>query len=181
MLSRLFFVLFVSTSLLAQADEITICYNYGCNTTAQISLRGHQLQQLKQLFKQLPDAPAERLAIAQAIGLFETFAGEQTPTRNDKGGNENDDGVDGRMDCIDHSHNSTAYLRVMETHGWLKFHRVLEPVKRAPLLVNIRWGAHIQEIKSQREFVIDSWFFDNGHPAAVFDLDDWLRGASPDA
>ena len=181
MLSRVFFILFISTSLPAQADQITICYNYGCNTTAQISLRGHQLQQLKQLFNQLPNAQAERLAITQAIGLFEKFACAQTPTHNDKGGNGNDDGVDGRMDCIDHSHNSTAYLRLLEAHGWLTFHRVREPVKRAPLLVNIHWGAHIQEIKSQREFVIDSWFFDNGHPAAVFELDDWLRGARPDA
>ena len=181
MISRLFFMFFASMSLLAQADQITICYNYGCNTTAQISLRGHQLQQLKQLFKELPDAQAERLAITQAIGLLEQFAGTQTPTRNDKGANENDDGVDGRMDCIDHSHNSTAYLRLLEAHDWLKFHRVREPVKRAPLLVNVHWAAHIQEIKSQREFVIDSWFFDNGHPAAIFELEDWLRGASPDA
>ena len=181
MISRLFFILLASMSLLVQADEITICYNYGCNTTAQISLSENQMQQMEQLFRQVPDAQAERLAIAQAIGLFEEFAGSQTPTRNDKGGNENDDGVDGRMDCIDHSHNSTAYLRLLEAHGWLKFHQVREPVKRAPLLVNIHWGAHIQEIKNQREFVIDSWFFDNGHPAAVFELDDWLRGASPDA
>ena len=120
MISRFFFIFFASMSLLAQADQITICYNYGCNTTAQISLRGHQLQQLKQLFKELPNAQAERLAITQAIGLFEQFAGTQTPTRNDKGANENDDGVDGRMDCIDHSHNSTAYLRLLEAHGWLK-------------------------------------------------------------
>lgn len=161
------------------ADEVSICYNYDCAVSASVIFNDGQLLKVKSLFNRVADAVAERNAIASAIGLFETFAGEQTPTRNDKGGNVNDDGVDGRMDCLDHSHNTTAYLHLLENHGWLKFHRVLEPVERAPLVVDVHWAAHIAEIRSGQEYAVDSWFFDNGKPAAIFTLAQWLHGASP--
>lgn len=174
-----FFLLFVCLCRGAAADELAICYNYDCAAKASVVFSGKQLLQVRNLFKKLPDAESERTSISKAIGLFEDFSGKQTPTKNDRGGNVNDDEVDGRMDCIDHSHNTTAYLRLMEERGWLKFHRVLEPTRRAPLLVNDHWAARIQEKQGGQEFIVDSWFFDNGQPAAVFTLEDWLHGASP--
>lgn len=173
------FLLLTCSSLGATADELTICYNYDCAVKAPVVFSKKQLFQVGTLFKKLPSAETERTSISIAIGLFETFSGKQTPTHNDRGGNEADDEVDGRMDCIDHSHNTTAYLHLMENHGWLKFHRVLEPARRAPFIVNDHWAARIQEKQGGQEFIVDSWFFDNGHPAAVFPLDDWLNGASP--
>lgn len=175
----LLFLLLACSSLGVAADELTICYNYGCAVKATVVFSDMQLFQLGALFNKLSSAEAERTSITQAIGLLETFSGKQTPTHNDRGGNADDDGIDGRMDCIDHSHNSTAYLHLMANHGWLKFHRVLEPVRRAPFIVNDHWAARIQEKQGGQEFIIDSWFFDNGHPAALFTLDDWLNGASP--
>lgn len=163
----------------AAANLVTICYNYDCATHAEVDFDTNQMAQVAALFRNLPNAASERAAIARAIGLFETFAGQQTPTYRDKGGDANDDGVDGRMDCIDHAHNTTAYLRLLAQDGFLKFHRVLEPVKRAPWLVNVHWAAQIEETDDKRRYVVDSWFFDNGHPAAVFGLDDWKRGAHP--
>ncbi|BCB26331.1 hypothetical protein SKTS_12170 [Sulfurimicrobium lacus] len=160
-------------------DELSICYNYGCSAHGTANLRGAQLSRIRMLFTWVQNAAAERDAIAQAIGLFISFAGQQTPTSNDHGGNVSDDGVDGRMDCIDHAHNATLYLSLMEEHGWLRFHKVLEPVKRAPLLVNDHWAAHIVEQETGQEFVVDSWFFDPGHPAAIFTLDEWKSGAEP--
>ena len=68
---------------------------------------------------------------------------------------------------------------LLEGRSWLKRHRVLEPVKRAPLPVNIHWAARIVEKESGREFAVDSWFFDNGLPAFVVPLDEWLAGAEP--
>lgn len=167
-------------SLAAWGDEVDICYNYGCATHATVNFRGAQLAQIRPLFATSPDPAAERTAIATAIGLFETMAGEQTPTFRDKGGNAADDGEDGRMDCIDHSHNTTAYLQLLEDHGWLKHHRVLAPVKRAPVVVNEHWAAQILETQTLERYAVDSWFFDNGRPAAIFTLEDWLKGAHPD-
>lgn len=164
----------------AHADEISICYNYGCARSAEVKLRGPELSRINMLFAWIDGAEGERQAISLAIGLFQFFAGQQTPTFRDRGYNIPDEGVDGRMDCIDHAHNTSAYLRLMEEHGWLRFHRILEPVKRAPLIFNEHWSARIAEKESGTEFVVDSWFFDNGHPAAIFTLEEWMKGAEPD-
>lgn len=86
--------------LSARADEVSICYNYGCAVTAQISLQADKLNAARRLLLQAEGAAAERAAISRVIGLFEVAAGQQTPTWADKGRNVNDDGVDGRMDCI---------------------------------------------------------------------------------
>lgn len=171
------FVFFFSTPVVA--EDIYICYNYSCAVQEKVSFSKSQLTHLKALFAKISDAQSERNAIGKAIGLLESFTGEQTPTFQDKGGNINDDGVDGRMDCIDHSTNTTSYLLLMQNIGLLKFHQVLSPVKRAPWLVNEHWAAQIEEKKDQHKFVVDSWFFDNGQPAAIFDLNDWMQGASP--
>ncbi|MEW5944208.1 MAG: hypothetical protein AB1710_10225 [Pseudomonadota bacterium] len=166
--------------LAAHADEISICYNYGCASQATVSFTASQLSRIGALFKPVTNAAAERFAIADAIGLLETFAGEQTPTFRDKGGNTADEGVDGRMDCIDHSRNTTAYLRLFEQRGWLKHHKVAGPAKRAPMLVNEHWAASVTEMQTMQQFIVDSWFYDNGKPAAIFALEDWLNGATPD-
>ncbi|MDP2878322.1 MAG: hypothetical protein Q8N74_02175 [Sulfuricella sp.] len=165
--------------LAAQADEVSICYNYDCAVTAKVDLRAYQLRAARRLLLRAMDTVEERKAISLVIGLFEVAAGRQTPTWADKGRNVNDDGVDGRMDCIDESANATAYLHLLEGRGWLKYHRVLEPVKRAPILVNDHWAARIVEKKTGREFAVDSWFFDNGQPAFVVLLEEWRDGAEP--
>ena len=163
----------------AQADEVSICYNYDCAVTAKVDLRGNERRAARRLLLRATDAVEEREAISLVIGLFEVAAGRQIPTWADKGRNFNDDGVDGRMDCIDESANTTNYLRLLESKGWLKYHRVLDPVKRAPLLVNDHWAARIVEKKTGQEFAVDSWFFDNGQPAFVVPLDEWRNGAEP--
>ncbi|MCL4470639.1 MAG: hypothetical protein ACYC05_04890 [Sulfuricella sp.] len=174
------FLLLLCFGLAAQADEASICYNYSCAVRAGVEFDASELAAVKRLLLRAKDAAGERVAISLAIGLFETFSGQQTPTWADRGGNIDDDGLDGRMDCIDESANATAYLRLLESRGWLRFHGVLEPARRAPLLVDDHWAARIVEKQSGQEFAVDSWFFDNGRPAVIFRLEDWLDGAKPD-
>lgn len=175
----LYFALLACFSLSAAAAEVTICYNYGCAVQAKIEVDHDDLARLDQLFEEASNAALERGSIQFAIGYLNRVAGRQTPIRNDKGGNYDDDGVEGRMDCIDHSRTTTAYLKLIETRGLLHFHRVLEPVHRAPLLVNDHWSARILEIESEAQYAVDSWFLDNGEPAAIFPIRDWLKGAEP--
>lgn len=163
----------------ANADEVEICYNYGCAVSATVELDQDVLGAARRLLLRAHDAAGERQAISLTLGLFEIFAGEQTPTWADKGDNVNDDGVDGRMDCIDESTNATRYLFLLESRGWLRHHDVLEPVQRSPLWINVHWAARIAEKGTRQEFAVDSWFFDNGRPAAIFRLNDWLDGAHP--
>jgi hypothetical protein len=176
---RLFLLLCLCWISTTSAQELTICYNYGCATQASIDLSGPMLLKIGHNFQDVASDEEERYTIAYVIGLLEFFAGQQTPTRNDRGGNINDDGVDGRMDCIDHAHNTTTYLRLLAEHGWLKFHRVLEPAKRAPLLVDDHWAARIEDTSNGDQYAVDSWFYDNGHPAVILPLEDWLHGSIP--
>jgi hypothetical protein len=103
------------------------------------------------------------------------------------------------MDCIDHSTSTTRLLRMIEARGWLRFHRVLDPVRRSRFLLDQHFSAAVEETGSAAadpaaagemlkvgeglpaaRFAVDSWFFDNGTPAVVMPLEDWLSGDSPD-
>ena len=165
---------------LARADQVTICYNYGCYAKAQVAYSDRQLDTLHQLLAAAGDAGAEREAISVAIGRMYGIAGEQTPVWRDKGGNYADGGVNGQMDCIDHSTNTDTFLRLLQAHGWLRFHEVLEPLRRTRFIVAVHWAARIRDRGTQQAYAVDSWYFDNGHPAAVLTVEDWLAGKRPD-
>ena len=175
---RIIFLLLLACCLPAQAEEVKICYNYGCAANATVTFNEQQLANVAAQFRGLLNAAEEREAIAQAVGMLARYAGEQSPVFRDKG-RDNDGNVDGRMDSEDHSINTTAYLRVLEKRGLLKLHRVQSRVVRGA--TKAHWAARIAEIRTHQEFVVDSWFFANGHPAVIFKLEDWLKGAKPDA
>ena len=166
-------------ALRAQGDEVSICYNYGCYARAPVNYSEAQLERLHQALAAAADAKAEREAISAVIGRMYAIAGEQTPVWRDKGGNYADGGENGKMDCIDHSTNTSAFLRLLEARGWLRFHDVLQPVMRRRLLISEHWAARIRERQTQAVYVVDSWFFDNGHPALVLPVKDWLAGKTP--
>jgi hypothetical protein len=170
----------LAVSGVTHADQVTICYNYGCNSKAQVNYDETQLDSLRSLLAAAADAAAERAAISSAIGRMYAIAGEQTPVWRDKGGNYADGGENGQMDCIDHSTDTTAFLRLLQAHGWLRFHEVLEPLRRMRFIVAVHWTARIRERATQQAYVVDSWYFDNGHPAAVFAVEEWLAGKDPD-
>ena len=163
----------------AHAEVVTICYNYGCYARAPGDYSDAQLERLHQALAAAADAKAEREAISAVIGRMYAIAGEQTPVWRDKGGNYADAGENGKMDCIDHSTNTSAFLRLLEARGWLRFHDVLQPIMRRRFFFAVHWAARIRERETQSVYVVDSWFFDNGHPALVLPVKDWLAGKTP--
>ena len=171
----------------AHAEQrVTVCFNYGCLTQAEVVYADGQLRELVELFAPVENAADERAAIAVAIGRLLAWAGEQTPIFADRGGNYDDDGVNGRMDCIDHSTTTTRLLQMMAAQGWLRFHQVREPVLRLRFFVFAHYSALIEEIDEaaaasadERRYVVDSWFFDNGQPAVVMPLAQWQAGEYP--
>ena len=173
-------LLFALYSHTASAQQVTICYNYGCAVQAVVQINANDYIEINRLFTDIENALVERESIRLAMGFMNQIAGAQTPVFRDKGGNNGDeDGVDGRMDCIDHSYTTTGYLRFIEAQGWLQFHRVLEPIHRAPLLVNDHWSARIEDKDNGEQFAVDTWFLDNGEPATIFPVLEWLKGATP--
>ena len=164
----------------ARADAVTICYNYGCHARAKVNFSEAQLVTLRNSLAAASDAVAERKAISRVIGRMYAIAGEQTPVWRDKGGNFADSGEDGQMDCIDHSSNTSTFLSLLDAHGWLKVHAVLEPVRRRRCLVAVHWAARVRDKATQQVYAVDSWYYDNGRPAIVIPVEDWNSGKIPD-
>ena len=167
-------------------ERVSVCFNYGCLAQAEVEFDTIQLGELGLLFRQATTPVAEREAIGEAVGRLLGWAGRQSPIAADRGGNYADDAVYGRMDCIDHSTTTTRLLHLLDSRGWLRFHRVLEPAQRSRFLLFQHYSAQIEERVAEgagtppERFVVDSWFFDNGHPAAVMPLAAWMAGEGPD-
>lgn len=176
------------SALAALADErLTVCFNYGCLTQAEVVFDEAQWAEIGALLGAAGTAEAERAALAVAAGRLLGWAGQQSPIGADRGGNYADDGVYGRMDCVDHATTTTRLLQLIERGGLLRFHRVLAPVRRTRFLLFEHNSARIEEIDAATSegddaasaYVVDSWFFDNGRPAVVMPLTAWSRGEGP--
>ena len=158
------------------ADRIPIVYGGGGAVQATFRVSPRDWQELVEMFAPCGDAAAERRAVRAAIGRMEQIAGEQTITWMDKACNGNGGPtLQGQMDCVDESTNTDVYLHLFEQRGLLRFHRVLRPVWRAPHLVDTHRTAVIQDTADGRRYAVDSWYLDNGFPAYVQPLDDWIR------
>ena len=181
-------------------ERVSVCFNYGCLTQAEVVFADAQLDEIARLLRAAANPEQERTAVAQAVGRLLGWAGEQTPIAADRGGNYADMAVHGKMDCIDHSTTTTRLLRMIEARGLLHFHRVLDPALRHRFLVFDHYSALIEEkakaasdcgcdgeveeensekAESPERYVVDSWFFDNGRPAVVMPLARWQAGESP--
>ncbi|HJW01937.1 MAG TPA: hypothetical protein VJ548_01540 [Azospira sp.] len=165
---------------LAWADGVSVCYNYGCNVEAPVEFSSRQLDYLRVLMSRPRDASSERLVLSDVLGRMYRMAGAQTPIWRDKGGNTEDDAVEGRMDCIDHSTTSTRFLELLADKGWLHFHQVKPRQMRRRGLIFEHWTAVLQETASGEMFAVDSWFGDHGEPVAVIPMGDWLDGKDPE-
>ena len=184
MVGRLLSLLILVAAGFAVADEsVPICYGYGCIAQAQIRFSDAQLDEVGRQLALAVDAENERKLLGAAIGRLYGWAGEQSDIRNDRGGNYADGHAPGRMDCIDHSTSTTRLLRLLEARNYLRWHRVLEPaVRNWALVFPAHWSAVIEEKRggAVSQFVVDSWFVDNGQPAVLLPLADWKKGAGPD-
>jgi hypothetical protein len=160
------------------ADESArVCYNYGCNAEATVMFPESRIEQYGALLEIAADEPAEREALGLVIGRMHAFAGGQSPIWSDRGGDSDDDEVDGRMDCLDHSVTTSNFIALLERRGLLRFHALMPPSQRG--MIWQHWSARVASKASEREYMVDSWFYDNGRPAVVMERDTWMAGADP--
>jgi len=184
-------LLLVFAASASGGEVLSVCYNYSCLSQDEVLYSDAQLRRVQDLLGDGFSAVHERALLGIAVGWMLGWAGQQTPISADRGGNYADDGVYGRMDCIDHSTTTTRLLRLLEKRGWLRFHRVLQPALRTNFFIFEHYSAQIEEVgeaadesapagEAPKRYVVDSWFFDNGQPAAVMPLENWLAGEGPD-
>ena len=174
----------------ASADvSVDVCFNYGCATEDKVVFRDSRLVWAREMLAAANSSARERELLALVVGQFHGWAAEQTPVGNDRAGNYADGGMPGQMDCIDHSTTTTRFLRMIEERGWLRFHRVLEPVRRSRFIFQ-HFSAAIEDLgdgisvvrtdDEMRTWVVDSWYADNGKPPWIAPLDQWERDYGPD-
>jgi hypothetical protein len=170
---------------LAAADErVTVCFNYGCVSEAQVVFSEARLTEVRERLMLADSALAERAILAQVLGQLYRWAGEQSPISADRSGDFLDDDAYGKMDCIDHAESTTRMLTMLEARGLLRFHVVAQISRRVRWLVAQHFSAVIRERNedapdSGARFVVDTWFGEHGDPAVVLPLEDWLDGEGP--
>jgi len=173
-----YIALFLTTSH-CWADVLPICYDYGCQVADYFEITSENIQQIEMLFIPVQTPLQEKEAVSKAIGYIEKIAGEQTPTYHDKGENHNDDGVEGRMDCIDESNNTYTYLRWIEKQKWFRFHRTGSLINRYRFFISPHWAVELNELNKEKKYVVDSWYFNNGEPAVIMNISQWLHSQTP--
>lgn len=161
-------------------ERVLLCYDYGCKTREEVGYGPMQLEPVRAAVLSAQDAGEEREVLAVEVGRLYRWAGTLTPIHNDRAGDLADDEVEGRMDCIDHAMSTTELLRMVERRGWLRFHRVMEPVRRSRFIFQ-HFSAALEELgpEAPPRFVIDSWFVEHGQAAVVLPLDEWKDGGGP--
>lgn len=168
-----------------QFIEVPICYNYGCVSEARVRFTAMLLDYVADQLADASGAADERSRLAQAVRWLYLEAGRQSPIDADRAGNYLDDGVFGKMDCIDHATSTTRLLKVLEARGALRFHTVKKPRRRTTLIIFQHFSAVLEEHTADdasapgAQYVIDSWFGEHGEPAVVLPLADWLDGDGP--
>lgn len=118
------------------------------------------------------DCPSHRAA--------ENHCRPKTGTAGDRAGTFGNSAWPGQLDCNDEATNSTTYMRMMQTDGLIRFHTILDTRTRGGFLI---FGRHstavIGETATGQRFAVDSWFYDNGHPAVILPLATWQAGWKP--
>lgn len=193
----------LSAGQVARADEtVVFCYNYDCLSTAEVVFTDAQLERVGDWLSYAPNAATERRILAQVMARLYRWAGTQTPITADKAGDYADDGVEGRMDCLDHTATNTRLLKMLEARGALRFHRVSETARRTSALGLLQhFSATIEtrvlptwqlsaglgqaaplatSAEPAERYVVDTWFHDHGEPAEIMPLKEWLEGGGPD-
>lgn len=160
-----------------------ICMGGGCAEVKQVVLTDEDWQNVQRVFSQhvgVIDAAQERKLIALAIGAMETIVGKKTDTDTDLAGTFGNSDYAGQLDCNDEAVNSTSYMRLMRSHGLIKFHDIADMRTRNFFFSG--WPhstAVIREIASGEMYAVDSWFYDNGFPATIVPLSEWKAGYIP--
>ncbi len=165
-----------------QPPRFSICHGNTCAEVEYLSLDDGQWALIGGLFAAVETAQQERQAIRQAVAQLEKIIGEMSGTDRDRGGNISGWGLQGQMDCVDESTNTTVYLTMMQNQGLLRWHTLQARVSRGiGRLMAPHFSAVIRQNGSGQLYAVDSWFLNNGELPFVVPLSEWEKGWEPDA
>ena len=157
---------------------LRVCFNWSCSSRSTVTFSRDEMASVASFVGQCSDASlydrVQRLRIA--VWQMEVLAQRRIPVlANDRGINDKDAHLEGRMDCVDNASNTTNYLHVLRELGRLSGWRIADPEVRNP--VNLRlvhWTAVAVDEASGSRWSVDSWFRPNGHLPYVMPLAEWV-------
>lgn len=165
-------------SSMASADGvIVVCYNWGCQVQQPVIFSELWLRKAFQPLRHAKSPAAEREAVADVVKRFYRKAAEQSPIGADEPGNVEDETVDGRMDCIDHSTTTRNILSYLQHRQLLRWHEV-GPYAHRSLVVASHYSATLIEkgsdaVEADRMYTIDPWDVDAGSLPNVLTVREW--------
>lgn len=162
-------------------NQLEICQGGGCYEVSQTSLSDDDWLPIEQIFSPLANnAEEERVKVSQAVGMLEEIIGNKIGTISDLAGTFDNSNYKGQQDCNDEAINTTTYMRLLQQAGYLQFHSIEDTRTRNFFFTG--WPhttAVIHENATGARFAVDSWFYDNGHPATVVPFAVWKANFQP--
>lgn len=166
----------------ATKEAFKQCRGFGCSYLHETRFTPGEWQKVAAIFKKNParNAEEERKKIGAAIALMERIIGEKTGAKADLGGASMSNKTPYQLDCIDETTNTAHYLGFLDEAGLTKFHERDNPIHRG-FFIN-GWPhntATIRDRKTGEQFVVDSYYTDNGKEPYILPRNVWTSGWKP--
>ncbi len=162
-------------------SDFIVCHGHGCRLKNEVSLSSREWSRIAAQFNPGGStAKQERENLRRAIGLMEKIVGPRTDTDKDVGGTFEGAMSSGQMDCEDEMLNTATYFKMMADKGLIRRHRLSGRAHRGFFVTG--WphmAVQIEDVATGKQYVLDSWFHDNGVPAEVVELQKWREGWRP--
>ena len=162
------------------------CMGYTCREIKWVQVPAAAWQQATQLLSSKPDsAKMERALLTEVVSQVEVLVGRVTNTQYDIGGTFRANTLprlqSAQLDCIDEAFNMHSFLHLLNNEDKLYWHRVGRLVHRGRLIdfAYPHTALSIIEKQTGKQFVIDSWFHDNGRPPELLAYPQWKAGWTP--
>jgi hypothetical protein len=159
--------------------EVVVCHGYGCLYRTQVHFDARDMARLRSIVVAgRASATAERNALGKAVQWFEVTVGPLAGTSHDKAKGDVLLVPDpGQEDCIDESTNTTTLLKLIESRGWLAYHRV-GATKERGFLLDGRYPhntATVYDKATGKRWAIDSWTHANGVFPDIMPIEVWVK------
>jgi hypothetical protein len=160
-------------------SRIIACHGYGCSRRIALAVDASWFNRANALLKAGRGSPdAERKAIGEVVKVYtaylaEQFGGLPDAPRSPPGMS----GLNGQMDCIDETANTTSLLLVLQENGLLVHHEVERPQSRG-LFIDGRYPhvtAIIAEKRTGNEWAVDPWSKAPGRHPDILPLVQWRQ------
>jgi hypothetical protein len=166
--------------------QFNVCHGFGCAEVAQVSLSRSEWGRAAAAFKpRAKDAAAEREQVARGVALLQQMVAPKAGIAEHQWTHKNllvlpnwSDTT--QLDCVDEAVNTWTFMKLMEAHGLLRFHRVAELANAGDLTDPFMRNTAVLQETGGGFYAIDASLVDNGVPPPIMPLATWLGSWPPD-